>query len=541
MTAFDLLRLWLRRASTAERTTSAVAAVIAVVLFSYLVAPVGSGSVTDTLQSSDGGGAITSGGSNPSTPNQSSSGASGTGASGTGASGTGSTSGSGSTSGTGSSGTASSGTGSTGGTGSSGTGTSGTGSTAGPTRSCPPTVDQGITASEIKIAVTIINIAGAAGGNTAINVPSIKEQQQDWEYVRDSVNASGGAACRKLSLSFYQVNPVDPTDTQIKCQSMADGKPFLALDTGALTGGLGSADCLPQAKVPLISTYLGVDQLKKYYPYYISPGDIVDNVVRNGILGLKQNGYFSAAKGFKKLGVLFYSCQAGPVNAMKKALTEAGIGASQQVVYDMGCPPGGQYSAADYQQAVLAFKNAHADHVTYSGNGGKFADFTAAANQQGYKPQYVAADSALPSAAGTNGASPANLDGAVDGVGGRYAEESTPRYQPSEGTAKCNAIFAAKGRPPVYKQGVGYGGVVCHNLFFVVQLLNHAPRLQRSALVSGMHSIGFYPGSYPFGQINFSGAPAGAAYGAGYWRIVKYFKSCTCWNVLDPTWHPKFP
>lgn len=424
-----------------------------------------------------------------------------------------------------------------GGAGGSEAGATGGGSDAS-TSACPEAVaGQGVTNDEIQLAVTIITIAGAYG-NSLLNVPTPDEQRAYWKIVLDKINASGGAACRKLVARYYDVNPIDANDTQAKCLAMAADKPFIVIDTGALSGGLGSPDCAAVQRIPLISNYLGSDQLAKYYPYFMLPGDLSENVTRNGVFALKQDGTLSAEKGFNKLGVIDYSCKKHLVDGMKRALAEAGIPGSQIVHYDMGCPPGGQYTPADQQQAVLTFRNAGATHVTYAGvNGNAFGDFTKTAQQQNYKPRYLVLDSALPPGSTMDAA---NFDGAIGVPGGRYGEETTPGFVPSGGTASCNAIFAAAGKPPVYQQGVGYGGVVCHYLFLLKLLFDRLPRLQREALAPNMRLIGKYDGAFSAGPSDFGAAPAGSARGAGFWRITTFRASCKCWQVTDPNWRPSF-
>jgi hypothetical protein len=52
-----------------------------------------------------------------------------------------------------------------------------------------------------------------------------------------------------------------------------------------------------------------------------------------------------------------------------------------------------------------------------------------------------------------------------------------------------------------------------------------------------MHKIGTVVFSYPFAPINFSGSPAGSAYGLSEWRAVYYHASCKCWQVPDPAFN----
>ena len=544
MTPLQQLRIWLRRASAAERVTTMVAAVVALALFGWLVLPVRDSVTADavrpfgnvgTTDSAEVGsvrpGEVGPGGATPGRADP------GPGARGAGGIATGSI---------GSAGGAGAKTVGAGGKatrGAPGTGTTAAGgpdgAAQGTAQQCPAGGDQGVSASKIQVAVTLINIVGAFG-NDALGVPSATEQQQDWQQVADSINAAGGAGCRQLSLNFYSVNPVDSNDTQSKCLQIAADKPFIAVDTGGLTN-TGASDCIPAQKIPLVSAYVTEEQTRKYYPYYISPTGLRSKGYRSNFLGAQQKGYLSAASGFKKLGVFYQSCRPSMVAAGRAAIVQAGVSDRQTVAYDMGCPPGRFDSTADTQQAVLTFKNAGVTHVVVLDDGGGISAFSKAAAQQQYKPQYLLAeDAAVVPTSGPLAPDAANLDGALAVVGGRYGEQTTPGYTPGAATVRCNAIYAKHGQKPVYEQGAGYGGSVCNYLWFVTALIDHAPVLQRSALVAGMRAIGSFDSAFSYGPVDFTTFPAGTPYGLESWRVVQFRKDCACWQILDTTFHPPF-
>ena len=402
---------------------------------------------------------------------------------------------------------------------------------------CPAGVDQGASATTIQVAATLIDIGGAAGNQT-LGVPSPAEQQQLWQIVADDVNATGGAGCRKLALKFYKVNPLDANDAQQKCLQIAADKPFLTVDTGSLTVA-GASDCLVQQHIPLVGLGLSKNQLLKYYPYYLTPYDIADNYLRNGILVFKKLGFFSSSKGFGKLGFLYHSCLPEYPRIARAAMREAGLPSSQIVEYDLGCPAGGQDTPASFSQAVLTFKNANVTHVTEV-QVFNIASFSTVAQQQNFKPRYILADDYVTGqSSGTNGPDPDQFNGAVNITNERYGEQTTPGYRPSAATQRCNAIMAKHGKPQVYEQAAGYGGFTCDVLWFVREMMRHTPQVQRTALVRGLHSIGKLDLSYPPGPVDFGATPANAPYARVMWRVVTFFKSCKCWKVTDPTFHPQ--
>lgn len=408
------------------------------------------------------------------------------------------------------------------------------------TSGCPTGTASGATSSQVSVATTIIDISGGSLTDATVGVPSTQTQETYWRLVADSINNSGGAGCRKIVLHFYPVNPVDAAAAQQSCLDIATAKPYIVLDTGALTE-VGASNCIPAHHIVLASSYLTLDELNKYRPYYLQIGDIPEDVIHNGILGLHQLGYFSAAKGFKKLGILYHNCTPVLYADQLSALKAAGVTNSQIVSYNLGCPAGQSDTAASMEQAVLSFKNAGVTDVTEV-NLTDYAVFTQVAQQQNYKPQYVFDDNDLPVSvkSGTNAPDPANLDGAVDVTGTSAGEQNTPGYNLSGASQKCNSIYTAAGQPDLFKQADNYGGVVCEYLTFVQVLLGHSISADAADLVTAMHSIGNQDFSFPGVPIDFSAAPAGSAYGVSDWRPVYYHASCQCWQVGDPNFNQPF-
>jgi hypothetical protein len=405
---------------------------------------------------------------------------------------------------------------------------------------CPKGSARGATSSTVTAAVSVINLSIGSLNNSTYGIPSVQDQETDWNLVADDINKSGGAGCRKIEVKFYPVNPGDPAAAQQVCLNIAAAHPYIVLDSGALTEA-GYGNCIPAHKIALASEYLTKDELTKYHPYYLQIGAIPEDTIRTGTLGLKQLGYFGSAKNFKKIGVLYHTCAGSLIAAQRAALTEAGVPSSKVVSYSLGCPSTEDTPAA-LEQAVLSFKNAGVSAVTAI-EITDFGVFTQIAKQQNFKPRYLFAENDIPTTSATksaNSPNPSNFDGAVDVLGGGYGEQTTPGFKPTAGTQKCNAIFSAAGKPEVYKQADGYGGLVCDYLWFFQALLNHTSQLKSDSLADAMKSVGTVDFSYPLAPIDFSAAPAGAAYGVSYWRAADYHASCDCWQVPDPAFHKPF-
>jgi hypothetical protein len=405
---------------------------------------------------------------------------------------------------------------------------------------CAKGTGQGITAKTVTLAVTGVAISGGSLTNATIGVPSVQAQENDWNTVAKSINKAGGAGCRKIVLKFYSVNPLDAAGAQQECLTIAASKPYMVLDVGALSA-VNASNCVPTAKVPFASQYLTPDQLSKYYPYYLQLLGVPTTDIRNNILGFNKLGYFKAAKGFKKLGVLYATCNPALIVAQRAALKQAGVPTSKVDYFNLGCPAGQTFTQASMQQAVLSFKSAGVSDVTVSESAGNAtAIFTQVAAQQNYKPQYLLSSDtvALPNTTGADAPNDANLNGAVNVTSQAYGEETAPGFKPSGGTQKCNAIF--KAQTTTYKSLDGYEGATCNYLWYVQAILDHATSLKASALPVALHQVGTINYSYPYGPVDYSAAPKNAPYGAGYWRAETYAASCKCWHIPNPTWNPPF-
>jgi hypothetical protein len=402
---------------------------------------------------------------------------------------------------------------------------------------CPTGTAPGITSSQVTVAAAIIDVSSGSLSNATVGVPSVKGQEADYNLVAKKINSEGGAGCRKIVMSFYNVNPVSPADAQQSCLTIAAAQPYIVLDSGALTE-VGASSCIPQHHILLASSYLTPDDLTNFHPYALDIGGNAQQAYGTGILALHQLGYFSSAKGFKKLGVLFHTCTAGAQSLEQSALTEAKVPTKDVDYFNLGCPAGQVDTPASMQQAVLSFKSAGVTDVTEVGLG-DYGLFTHVAQQQKYTPHYIFTDSAAAASnfTGQDAPNPTNFNGTVNIVEGGYGEATTPGFKQTGGTKACNAIYAAGGQPSVYKQPDGYGGVVCSYLWFVQALLNHASTVQPTSQLASMHKVGTVAFPYPFAPVNFSTSKSGSGYGVSEWRAIYYHASCQCWQVPDPAFN----
>ncbi|HEV2370439.1 MAG TPA: hypothetical protein VGR90_11235, partial [Acidimicrobiales bacterium] len=212
---------------------------------------------------------------------------------------------------------------------------------------CGPlsSTDTGVTSTQIKVADILLNLAGAIG-NSAVAQPPPQVQQQMAQAVVDDINAHGGVQCRKLSVSFYEANPIDPTSTQSVCLQVQQAGVFGVI--GGFAYPQGANDCLAQQKIPVVAN-LGPTPAegRQFYPYLtsISPDPVVD--YKNAIFGMRDRGWFTAAQGFKKLAILEDDCSPEINQAVLGFVVQAGVPSGQIVKNDFSCPSGGFASPGD--------------------------------------------------------------------------------------------------------------------------------------------------------------------------------------------------
>jgi hypothetical protein len=509
-TPFEVLRLWVKQAPLRQRVSALGGGVLALALLAWLLVPTTVRVPTTRLSAAGSG-------SNPNAPASAGNNAAAT------------------TAVPPATATGTEGIGGAGGPAPGGAG----GGTAGPSHCVsPPGTDQGVGPTQIKIGVAIIELAGSAA-NSTFGLPSAQDQQTYYQDVINSVNASGGAACRSLVPDFITVDETDPSQQQAACQQFAQDGVFFLIDVGAFFTPPSAKDCLAQEHIPFLSTaLLTQSEVQQFYPYLWSLFGIYDTLYRTAAVALHDLGFFGPHYGFSKLGILYRDCSPEIYTEFVADLHQIGLSSSQIDSYDLGCPSNFASPSA-LQQAVLQFEQDRVSSVTEIMDVEDFANFTKIAQEQGFDPHYgLADDGVVPTTGAALTPDPNNIDNALAITPSRYGEQNSG-LAPTAGTVACNTLFARDGEPPVYQQPDGIGGDACSELWILVDAIDHAPTLTRAALVQGLEAIGTSLDlSYPEAPADFSGA--GTVSGGQYWRPVSFTTACDCWKVLDPTFQPDF-
>jgi hypothetical protein len=403
----------------------------------------------------------------------------------------------------------------------------------------PPGSDQGVSATQIKVGVTIIDLAGA---NSAVGVPSPAVQQSDYQAMINYVNKTGGAACRQIVPDYFHINTLDQSSLQQACINATNAGLFFYIDLGGFAAYPSIASCFPQNHIPFYEQgNLPLAEMRQYYPYLFGAGS-TDLLYFNTVYGLNQLGFFKSTNGFKKLGIVYNNCIPQEIGQVQSWLHDIGVPAAEIVTYNYGCAQTFYPNPSDAQQAVLNFQSAGVTNVMALAEATGWFQFTHIAANQGYQPKYGLPDEfvQIPSYSAT-GPDWSNAAGTILIAPDRFGEEHTPGTVPNAATQKCNQIMAAAGiTQTAYQQPVGMSGLACDQFWLLLAAVQHIPAMQRADLLPALLKAGTIDFAYPASPASF---PTDQTTWAGnFWRPVTAVASCQCWSLTsNTTFQPSFP
>ena len=538
MTPFLQFRIWVRRASAAQLAAATLAGAVAIALLAWAAVPstrsvqslgtgvVGAGSAVTT----GGGSGSGSGGTSGSGGSTGATGAGGSSAAGTGAtSGNGGSGSSASVSGTGTGST--SGGGTTGGSNAVSSGTTSGVTTGGTTQTGA--------ASCSKMGVLKIGVAlpEAAGGtlNTIVGAPPVADEEADYSAVFDSVNKAGGVDCYDLSPDYFQADETNPSSVQSGCLQFVQDKVF------AVLGGFEPASpdtCLLQNHLATIEQLsIPAGDAHQYYPYYLAADATYQTLYKNFVDASNQLGYFSAGKGFKKIGIFYRDCSAEVNQAMLSDLAAVGISGSKVDRADLGCPS--EFANPQtIQTDLLQFKADGVTTVTFDNDIIDIQNISNQAATENFYPFWDFPDdgSVAITASANFHPNSGEFNGAVSISDLAYGAIAS-NLPLTPGTVACNKVMSSHKLPSVYQSPDNFAGSTCSLVWLLVAAIQHGG-VNPADLAPGLQAAKTVQVSYPNGPNDFS-AP-GTTTGGEYWRPVTYHSSCQCWTVIKPNFSPSF-
>jgi len=391
----------------------------------------------------------------------------------------------------------------------------------------------------LKIGVVIPDIgSGSASVNSTFGLPPAAQEQADYAAVFDSINKAGGVHCHSLVGDYQVFNETDSTAPQSECIQFNSDKVFAVLG-----GWLPTANdnCALGDHIPVLEQVPNSGPtVSKYYPYALSVDGELDLIDHNFAHAVANMGYFSASKGFKKVGIFYRDCIAGEYQTMVGQLKSVGVPASAITSADIGCPFVPFAPPQDVEQAVLHFQSAGVTDVIPMNEYEDLQAFTRDASAQGYKPQYLVADDGIVATSSSPSFAPtaSNFDKAVAITPSQYGAIQSGLPE-TAATKQCDQIMTSHGLPTVYQSGDNFAGVTCNLPWMIEAGVLHESADSSADLAQGLAAAGSVTFSFPDGPDNF--AESAGAYGGESWRPLQYQAGCSCWKVSNPNFSPSFP
>jgi len=380
----------------------------------------------------------------------------------------------------------------------------------------------------------VIPDLGSLGG--AEGLPSFQQQQSAFNAIFDSYNQSGGVQCRKLVPKYYDDMVLDASGEHADCLQMVQDGVFAVVNN---LYNPQESTCVAQQHIPNVwytPPHTGAE--RQFYPYLLSDFTNYDRLIKDYVFGAKEAGFFT---GMHKLGILEQSCFPDEDTDIAASLSAAGIPDSQIERYNYGCP-GVIAPPSDSQAAVLQFKRDGVTHVmnvtTYVTNFGQ------SAGQQDYHPKIaLMEDGVMSGMTSQNPAPDPSFEGTLGVATDQIGAATTPGVAVSPATTACAKILAKIGYPPPTQSArQGLAGTLAGNACAIMTVLVAAMRadvpLVRTGLAQALAGAGQLDLSYPAGPFNVTN-PADPS-GGQYYRTARWSSGCTCWHVIDQTWHKGF-
>lgn len=382
----------------------------------------------------------------------------------------------------------------------------------------------GVTADEVFVAVSLVNIVGPAGNETFGVRGDLEEMAR---AVTAGINAEGGIACRKLRIKTYDVNPISQAEQRAKCLEMVSAKPLAVIDYAGYVRETQRA-CFPENKL----TYIGgqsltEDEGSRSYPYLLSTSASTERQQRHTVLGLAERGVFDSAKGFTKLGLFLDGCYPKINKQVEDLLNQVGVPDSKISTFATSCqsiaPP------TEISQGVTQHRRDVVSHVLLASSLSNSQNYVRTASGVAFRPNYLTGDYGSNTAAASEGGWEASLDGAIGITSNRSGEINSGITNARQ--AQCDKWMRDAGLEDGKNDGGGAYGM-CDQFRLLVAAANAADpnNLTRETLWPSLPKIGRFE-SAAVGDAVFG--PKGHS-GGQFVRPIRWTADCSCWKVLAP-------
>lgn len=388
----------------------------------------------------------------------------------------------------------------------------------------PQATDQGVTAEEIKLGLFVSRPAGISATGFALGIR--QDDKEAWQAMLDHVNAAGGVHGRKLTATILEADPTNRSGWQADCLRMTeDEKVFSVLNPSGYIG-IGH-QCYIEHRVPQVTASPVSNPASTFQQaggYLASGGASADRVMLNWASTMLDAGVL--VPGTTKLGLLTDECPEYVElwKAVKSFLAESDI---EFVEVQTSCDTG----AAQQQvpSAVLQMRQAGVDRVFHGVIFTTAQTFMQQAQAQNWKPKYSVSD-----LWGNNvdvlseNFPPEQFDRTI-ATAYTHSGEERAKVPYSAGVKRCNDILVEAGLPGITDQMGTDASVIsaCDTFFVWLAVMEKLPvnftRAQWAAAVPevGVLATPALGASATFRPGKFDGGDS--------YSLIEWRRECTCW------------
>lgn len=393
--------------------------------------------------------------------------------------------------------------------------------------------DVGVTADSIRIGVLLLDLGGASAvGFGAPGLPSPEGQRRIWEGHIAEWNEAGGINGRRIVPVFRAFDPLSASSRKAACLALTeDAKTFAVFDP---TSGYNGGDILcftEQHRTTFISS--GV---------FNNTSDEVHRRSGNRLFGLSMRGprilrnatlvwnQLGLLKG-KTIGVLDWNVLGNPQTVDKglvATLEELGYEVTKRVIL----PERYEDGAAQIPVAVQQMRSAGVDLIVHVTAGLYMAQFSQAAESQGYAPRYVTSDWALNGSDFTNQNNAASFDGTP--LVTTFRGNDLAHIPINAAERRCDEIYRRRIGPPPAREEESSAWNVSQMICGVLDVFGRGarsvgPDLTRDRFAGGVHAIGelevplYLPGAFRPGKFDL----------ADHYYVQHWKAGCKCYRVVS--------
>lgn len=393
--------------------------------------------------------------------------------------------------------------------------------------------DVGVTADAVRIGVLLLDLGGASAvGFGAPGLPSPEGQRRIWEGYLAEWNAGGGINGRKIEAVYRNFDPLSAASRQAACLALTeDGKAFAVFDP---TGGFNGGDILCFTE-RFKTTFIGGG-------VFNNTSEEVHRRSGNRLFGLSMRGprmlrnaalvwnQLGLLKG-KTIGVLDWGVLGNPQTVdigLLTTLEELGYSVKHRVVMAERYEDG----ASQIPLAVQQMRSAGVDLVIHVTAGLYMAQFSQAAESQGYRPNYVTSDWALNGSDFTNQNNASSFDGTPLVTTFRGNDLGNVPINGAE--RRCDETYRRRIGPPPARQAESSAWNVSQLICGVLDVFGRGARaagadLTRDSFAAGTQSLGplevpmYLPGAFRPGKFDL----------ADQYFVERWRADCKCYRYVS--------